>query len=214
MMSIIKKRYDKNYFENISYREIPNSQRNINRLKEILKYKKNGKLFEVGCAKCEFLKLATKHFNVEGIDISTYAINSMKSTFDNKINVKDIEKVNLTPNYYDIIVIFNVLEHLKEPHLVIKKLKNSLKKDGIIIGSVPNNFGLIGKIATQIYNAADKTHCSVYPLNQWCMLLEKTGFKKITFFGEIVALGRNSNMYIKNGLWKYVSFNLMFLCNK
>jgi len=212
-MTIIRKKYDENYFKHLLFRDISNSKRNKNRLKEILKYKKNGNLLEIGCGKGGFLKLATKHFAVEGIDISEYAINSIKPIFGDKVNVKNVEKSNFTQNNYDVIVVFNLLEHLKEPHLVVKKIYNSLKKNGIIVGSVPNNFGLIGRLFTQIVNILDKTHCSTYPPIYWNTLFRKMKFRRTTYFGEITTGGK-FNIFIKNSFWRYVSFNLIFICKK
>jgi len=39
-MKIIKKEYDKNYFVNGFYKEKPESQRNRNRLRELIRHKK------------------------------------------------------------------------------------------------------------------------------------------------------------------------------
>ena len=209
-MSITKKKYDKTYFENLLHRELSNSQRNRKRLKEILKHKTSGRLLEIGCGKGKFLELAAKHFSVEGIDISKYAVNSINATLN--VNIKDIEKTGLIPNYYDVIVIFSTLEHLKKPILTIKKIYSGLKEGGILIGSVPNNFALM-RLPNHIIDILDQTHCSIYKPNQWHNLFEKTGFKKATFFGEVI-LTKNTINYVKNNFWRYISLNLMFLCKK
>lgn len=212
-MGIIRQKYGKNYFENILLRDSANSRRNKNRLNEILKYRRKGRLLEVGCGKGEFLRSAMKYFDVEGVDISKYAINSIKPKFGEKVKVNNIEKESLKQNNYDAIAAFNLLEHLKEPEFTIKKIHNSLKRDGILIGSVPNNFSLIGKFATNIMNLLDKTHCSTHPPYYWYALFKKSNFGEISFFGEIV-INKNLNWYVKNKYWKYISFNLVFLCKK
>lgn len=212
-MAIVRTKYDRNYFETAFYREASDSQRNINRLKEILKYKKNGKLLEIGCGKGGFLKLATKHFDIEGMDISEYALNSARKILGDHVYGGNIETASLKSGYYDVIVVFNLLEHLKNPRAVIKKLHKGLKRGGIVIGSVPNNFGLVGKMATSAMNFVDRTHRSVYKPDYWHSAFEEAGFQKIIFFGEVLK-NRNSNYYVKNRFWKYISFNLMFLCKK
>src|SRR3989344_3108313 len=206
-MAIVRMKYDKNYFETAFYKEAKNSQRNRNRLREILKHKNRGKLLEIGCGKGEFLKLAMEHFDVEGMDISEYAFSYLKGILGKRICKANIENADLNPGKYDVIAVFNLLEHLKDPRKVIKKLHKGLKKGGIVIGSVPNNFGLIGKMATSVMNFVDRTHCSVHPPGYWHSAFEEAGFKKIYFFGEVLK-NRNSNMYVKNKFWKYLSFNL------
>ena len=212
-MAIVRMKYDKNYFETAFYKEAKNSQRNRNRLREILKHKNRGKLLEIGCGKGEFLKLAMEHFDVEGMDISEYAFIYLKGILGKRIHKANIENAVLKPGNYDVIAVFNLLEHLKDPRKVIKKLHKGLKQGGIIIGSVPNNFGLIGKMATSVMNFVDRTHCSVHPPGYWHSAFEEAGFKKIYFFGEVLK-NRNSNMYVKNKFWKYLSFNLVFVCRK
>ena len=158
-MAIVRTKYDRNYFETAFYREASDSQRNINRLKEILNYKKNGKLLEIGCGKGGFLKLATKYFDIEGMDISQYALNSSRKILGGHVYLGNIETTNLKSRDYDVIVVFNLLEHLKNPRAAIEKLHKGLKKGGIVIGSAPNNFGLIGKMATSLMNFVDRKNC-------------------------------------------------------
>lgn len=212
-MGLIKKTYDANYFENIFYREKPNSQRNRNRIRELLKHKNSGKLLEIGCGEGNFIKMAERYFSVSGIDISEYALSKAKKLFGDKVNIGNVETINLQPNYYDVIVAFNLLEHLKNPKKVIEKLYSALKKDGILIGSVPNNFGILGSLATLISNLTDKTHCSTFAPRVWRGYFESAGFEKIFFFGE-TQFTRNISFYVKNKFWQWLCFNLMFICKK
>jgi 2-polyprenyl-3-methyl-5-hydroxy-6-metoxy-1,4-benzoquinol methylase len=212
-MSVLRKQYDRDYYEALPHREIPNSQRNRNRFQEILAHKQEGKLLEIGCGKGQFLKLAARHFDVEGIDISKYAIAFIKPFLGKKVKRGNIEEENLTSEHYDVIVVFNVLEHLRRPGKVINKMYHALTKGGIAIGSVPHNSGLIGRVHTAITNLFDRTHCSTYPPHRWRALFRETGFRKIHFFGEVM-LGKNLSVYIRHRFWKYVSLNLMFVCKK
>lgn len=212
-MSIFKTEYNKKYYKNFLYKEENNSQRNQKRFKEIIRHKKTGKLLEIGCGEGKLLKELEKHFDIEGFDISPYAIQQAANLIGKKAHQKDIEKYFLPENHYDVIVAFNLLEHTKNPYRVIVSLQLSLKKEGILIGSVPNNSGIAGKMATNISNMIDKTHCSTHPPLIWNKYFKAASFDKILFFGEI-PIGRNRSFYIKNKFWKYLSFNLMFICKK
>jgi len=130
-MSIRRKQYDRDYYETLAYRAIPNSQRNRNRLRGILAHKQGGKLLEIGCGKGEFLKLAEGYFDVEGMDISKHAIASTKPFFGKQVKRGNIEEENLVSDHYDVIVVFNVLEHLRQSGKVIEKNYHSLIKGGI-----------------------------------------------------------------------------------
>jgi len=180
-MGIIKKRFDRNYFENILYREIPGSQRNRNRLKLIMDIKKNGKLLEIGCGSGGFLDLAAEYFDVDGIDISRYSVHHLKKRHGGKIILGNIVHTKLKKNYYDVIVIFNVLEHIKRPELAIRNIYNGLKQGGVLVGSVPNNSSLFGSFAAWFINSfIDKTHCSTFQPNYWLKAFKKYNFRKST----------------------------------
>lgn len=208
-----KKQYDKIYYEGILGGTLYNSQRNRNRLGEILSSKREGTLLEIGCGKGEFLRMAERYFQIEGIDISEYAIDSSKPFFNDRIKKENIEYSRLPANAYNVIAAFNVLEHLRNPDDSIRKVYNALKPDGIFIGSVPHNATLVGKSFTALTNIFDQTHCSTYPPNCWYSLFETTGFSKISFYGEIM-LGKNLNSYLRHRFWRYMALNLVFLCEK
>ena len=74
-----------------------------------------------------------------GFDIHKESIDYAKKKYKTK-------KINFTekiPNKkFDIIIISEVLEHLNNPEKVLFELKHKLKKDGLILGSIPNGYGL------------------------------------------------------------------------
>ena len=212
-MNIIKNKYNKSYFESIGFKKSKNSQRDRLRLEQVLCYKDTGKLLEIGFGKGGFLDLAARHFDVEGIDISPYAIASVKCILGDRIRKGDIESEQLRSDRYEVIVGFGVFEHLARPDYVVDRVYNGLTDDGIMIGSVPNNSPLIGRVVTALTNLVDGTHCSTYPPHHWRSIFEKSGFKRVHFFGEI-TLSRNHSVFVKSEFWKYISFNLMFLCEK
>jgi 2-polyprenyl-3-methyl-5-hydroxy-6-metoxy-1,4-benzoquinol methylase len=205
--------YDRNYYENVLFKSAPNSQRNLQSLNELLTYKREGNLFEIGCGKGEFLKLAAKYFDVHGVDLSKYATRNAAANIISRIRYGNIEVEDLIQDEYDAIAAFNVLEHLHDPEQVLLKIFQSLRRQGVLIGSVPLNYGLIGKFYTLITNIVDRTHISTYTPERWKVLFQNAGFSEIRFFGE-VAIGKNRNVYVRHRYWPFVSLNLMFVCQK
>ena len=51
--------------------------------------------------------------------------------------IQDITKEGLKKNYYDLVIIWHVLEHIKEDLIAISNLYQSLKENGLLIASVP-----------------------------------------------------------------------------
>lgn len=77
-VNLIRKKYDETYFENIFINRSSHSQRNRKRLEEILAHKQSGRLLESGFGQGDFLELAQGHFDVEGMDISKYAVKTIE----------------------------------------------------------------------------------------------------------------------------------------
>ncbi len=212
-MKATQKEYGKRYHERLLYRENVNSPRNQARLRLLLKYKHGGRLLEIGCGKGGLLRLAENFYSVEGIDVSQYAITSIKPHFGERVQSADIETSQIAEASYDVIVAFNILEHLRQPEAAIQKIWIGLSRDGILVGSVPCNDKLVGRTVTQIGNIFDRTHISTLAPDAWMHLFTQSGFQEVTFFGE-VPFGRNHCLYLNGGTWPYLAFNLMFICKK
>jgi 2-polyprenyl-3-methyl-5-hydroxy-6-metoxy-1,4-benzoquinol methylase len=206
------KDYDNSYFNSIYFKEKDNSQRNQLRLREILSYKKTGKLLEIGCGLGGFARMAREHFDVECFDFSDYAITSLRKVPGIKAIQGDIETAVLPTNMYDVVVAFNVLEHLSIPGNTIKKIRDCLVEGGILFGSIPNNHGFFGKILTRISVYVDGTHCSAYPLHKWKSLFT-VNFGRSELLGE-TPIGKNFSIYNRNKSWDQFSTNAIFICTK
>ncbi len=212
-MSLIKRDYEKGYHDGILTREKPNSQRNQNRLRTVLERQPGGRLLEIGCGKAGFLNLAESQFDVEGIDISSTAIETIQPQFGERVCVLNVEQRPLPGSGYHVIAAFNVLEHLHQPEKVVAKLFKALAPGGWLFGSVPNKFGPAGSLHTLLSNIFDRTHISTFTPNTWQRIFRHAGFTTIDFFGEL-NFGPNHSRYLHGRFWRYLSFNLMFFCQK
>jgi SAM-dependent methyltransferase len=167
----------------------------------------------MGCGDGGFAAIANQYFHVEGIDTRPGPIHPCNSYPAPQIVKADIYDVDLEHAAYDVITVFNLLEHLREPHTVIQEAHSGLKPGGILFGSVPNNSFLVGRIHTLITNLWDRTHCSTFRPNKWLNHLKGSGFRSVWLFGELL-LGRTAFYCMSPKTHKLVSFNLMFLCKK
>jgi methionine biosynthesis protein MetW len=102
------------------------------------------KVLDVGCsvgALGEQLKISNNKVEVVGVEIDKNMAQIAKNKLDNVI-VGNIEELDLDKifdlNYFDCIILADVLEHLKNPWDVLKTLTNYLNKNGVIIASIPN----------------------------------------------------------------------------
>ncbi len=103
---------------------------------------KNVKILEIGAgcgATLAFLKEKKIATEVVGIDLPINKHLPTKKNID-KFIYTDIQNTELPEynNYFDGIILADVLEHLHDPLAVIKKVKKLLKKEGSFFISLPN----------------------------------------------------------------------------
>lgn len=109
------------------------------RLKNILKHKNGGKILDIGCGPGFFLEIAEAHgFKGWGIDLSPYAIAYARKTFSERIIQGYLTRDMFPENHFDVIVAFDVFEHLYNPDKFLSITSKILKNDGIIMITTPN----------------------------------------------------------------------------
>lgn len=104
---------------------------------------KDLKILEVGAAYGEtlyYLKQNGIASEAVGVDIFEDVKNKQNYKPLDRFIFGDIEKIELPEynQYFDLILLPDVLEHLFEPKSVLETLKKYLKEDGKIIVSMPN----------------------------------------------------------------------------
>ncbi len=107
--------------------------------REILAFKKAGSIFDIGAGTGTFLaNLKNLGWKVGGIEFSKDAVAFAKRVY--KINLKrgDFNKLTLSKKKFDVITFNNSLEHLYDPKGALRKARQMLKKDGLIVVTVPN----------------------------------------------------------------------------
>ncbi len=106
---------------------------------KILSRKRRGLILDIGCGSGLFLsEFKDKGWNAQGTETSVFAANIAKNTYGLKIKVGDFLSLDFKPNYVDVISLNNVLEHLYNPVGTLMKAHMVLKKNGMIIITVPN----------------------------------------------------------------------------
>lgn len=151
-------------------------RKTVNEIERFIKNKK-AKILDVGCATADILNMFNGNFVKYGIDISDYAIKQGKKDFP-EINLKigDIEKkLPFKSNFFDAIIMMDILEHIEKQEFLLNNAKDMLKKDGLIFITTPNN-NIFRKL---FYKYVDKKehHIKLLNIKQLKELVLKSGFK-------------------------------------
>lgn len=105
----------------------------------ISQYRANGSLFDIGAATGYFLALARKRgFRVSGIDISSAAAReAAKKGID--VAVGTLELVPYRTASFDVVTMFDVLEHVPTPMSLMENVSRLLPAGGVVFGSTPDS---------------------------------------------------------------------------
>jgi 2-polyprenyl-3-methyl-5-hydroxy-6-metoxy-1,4-benzoquinol methylase len=99
------------------------------------------RVFDLGCATGVLgkrLKEMNKASEVVGAEIFEFAAQEALKYYD-KVYIGDVEDIDIEfHNYFDYVVCGDILEHLRDPWKMLKRIHGWLKEDGILHISIPN----------------------------------------------------------------------------
>lgn len=150
-------------------------------LRYIRKYKKTGNLLEVGCGAGLFLKFAEEYYQTFGLDISKYGLaHAQVNTKDTNLFLGDSHFIPVTDSVFDIIIAFDIVEHLPHPKKFFTESFRVLKQGGILIIKTPNleSFGYKVK-KKDWFGYKDTSHTSLLNPTIWKKQIDDAGFDVI-----------------------------------
>ncbi|MBS1637167.1 MAG: class I SAM-dependent methyltransferase [Bacteroidetes bacterium] len=147
------------------------------RYKLIRKYKSSGKLFDLGAGWGHFMLTGQMlGYDVYGIEIAEqpylYAKNDLKLPVDHI----DFFKMDESKTF-DIITMWDVLEHIDKADDVIEKCFKLNSKDGILVIQVPQIDSYIARKYKQDWKMMGLDHVNYFGKKTITRLLEKHGYR-------------------------------------
>ncbi|MBU0929642.1 MAG: methyltransferase domain-containing protein [Nanoarchaeota archaeon] len=151
-------------------------------LKLIDKYSQKGKILDIGTAGGSFLKVAKdKLWDVEGIEpnkwlcdwaLKNYGIKIKQGTlFDKKNKFKDDE--------FDVITLWDVLEHVADPKKTLEECNKIMKKNGLLVVNYPDIGSPVSKAMGKRWIFLLSVHLFYFDKKTIKKILNETGFDVI-----------------------------------
>jgi SAM-dependent methyltransferase len=105
-----------------------------------------GKVLDVGCGQGTFLQLMQeKGWKGHGTELSPRsAFRALQAGLS--VSVGEIRESQFPPDFFDLITFWQVLEHLRDPSAVLRRIRPLLKRGGIVAVSTPNVESLQAKV--------------------------------------------------------------------
>ncbi len=150
-------------------------------LNSYLKPEQHNSLFEVGCAYGFFLDLARRQFSrVSGIDITDDGIRYAREHLKLDVVKDDLLKHDLGNQKFDVICLWDTIEHLSQPHLYLEKLSRHITPGGLIAITTGNIASLNARWSKERWRLLHPpTHIHYFTLQSLERLLGNYGFKVI-----------------------------------
>jgi SAM-dependent methyltransferase len=119
-------------------------QQKINLIKRCIKMP--CKLLDVGCGNGGFLK------HLEGCSFDAHGLEPVKEAVDAanqaglQVTQGNILTDSLVPENYDVVTLWHVFEHIKDPSAALNRIYTILKPGGVLVMSMPN----VNSVAAQL----------------------------------------------------------------
>jgi SAM-dependent methyltransferase len=110
-------------------------------------------ILEAGCGSLSHFNFPGSDHRIVGIDISPEQLDKNKNI--NEKILGDIERYPLEQDRFDLIVSWEVFEHLDDPALALENLAQALRPGGLLIIAAPNPVsmkGIVTRITPHIFH--------------------------------------------------------------
>jgi len=98
-----------------------------------------GQLLDVGCSTGQFLRVAREHgWAATGIELVEPVAEIARTRYQLNVYTGDLDQAPLQPHSFDLITMWDVLEHLHAPRAALERINTLLKPNGILAVGFPN----------------------------------------------------------------------------
>lgn len=189
------------------------------------------RLLDVGCATGNFMQVSKlQGWDAHGIELIASAAQIAQEKHGTNVKIGSLETVEYPDRYFNIITLWDVLEHLPDPEGALKHCHNLLVPGGLLIFSIPNLKSFDRYLFGRVWIGWDAPrHFNMFSEITIKRLFELTGFELVerkcllggkgTFLLSLDNLVGNGRMgvivnkiypLISALLWPYRQFSYFF----
>jgi 2-polyprenyl-3-methyl-5-hydroxy-6-metoxy-1,4-benzoquinol methylase len=147
----------------------------------VRKHASGGSLLDIGCAQGFFLFTASQAgYKIKGIEISQDAAEYARREFGLDVEPKAFEELRFPENHFDVVTLWQVLEHVPYPLSVLEEVHRILKPDGLVVVSTPNIEGLPSRLLRKKWWDIKRLHVNQFSTRTLMDILRNAEFKNIS----------------------------------
>lgn len=208
-----KKIYSSDYFHNKKSEEYIHDA--LYKFRYLTKYiKKDSRVLDYGCGVGDFIKACVEdNISVVGYDISAHAAQFVKDTYKVDAFSGEVDGALFPRDHFDVIVSFDVIEHIVDFEKILDYFQRWLKPGGILIMTTPDMNSWDAKILGRRWYGFKKfpEHINYFSHESISQIAKKAQFNT----PEIIRWGfvRSIGFLIKNTIKRprYISSAFIYL---
>jgi len=140
----------------------------------------NPSLIEIGCGHGNFLVEArAKGFDVHGLEFSIDAAAAANAKLQGRVEVGSIEDGTLPAGRFDVCVVADVIEHVREPRRFLEQVGRVLKAGGVIFIATPSLDSWSARLLGSHWMEYKREHLYYFNRATLKRLLSDAGFSNI-----------------------------------
>ena len=176
------KDFENKFFEESFEARLPIFYPRVDEIKKYINHNKT--LLDVGSAIGIFIEAIYRRgnpFNIEACDLSKNACIQLEKKFPklkvHNINIYDFKDKN---KYYDAVSLWDTIEHITSPEVLLKNINSILVEKGYLFFSTPNTNSLEWKTMGEDHiQILPPGHVNLYNSKNISILLEKYNFEVV-----------------------------------
>ena len=138
-----------------------------------------GRLVEIGCGRGNFLiEARSRGYAVQGVELSEdAAAHANEMLGAGSVMVGTTSSINLPSESYDVCVLADVIEHVRDPHATIAYVHRILKPGGLVFISTPSTASWSARLMGSSWMQFKLEHLFYFDPRSLTRLLARAGFR-------------------------------------
>ena len=157
----------------------------------MLRNSKNTRVLDIGCASGAFLNSVSREFGWKGVglDPSKWMCDFGKHSYGLDLRPNYFSADLFNANSFDLVTLWDVIEHISEPNQVLRDIALVLKDDGLLIVNVPNSHSIASRILGRRWPFILAVHIHYFTPTSIMKILDKHGFTVVESRPYFQSLG-------------------------
>ncbi len=150
------------------------------------------KLLDIGCATGTLLRVASEHgWIASGVEPSRWAVDMIEAPLRENVFLGTFEDTSFPDDTFDLVVLWETLEHIEDPSATLRKASRILRPGGIIVINIPNIESFWSHLLRDRWWLVEQMHYYYFEPRTIRQLLENSGFSVISIkpFKKTFSLG-------------------------